>query len=154
MALHKEQERLSRELGSKDVLFGSLCNQANLLKNYGYPDDAMALYKEAEQLSRELGNKNGLQASLNNQAMILTTRGDLDGAMPLYKESERLCRELDNPERLSISLANQADALKRIPSRKGEARRLAQQALAIAARHGYQRLVPQFQHICDSIPSN
>ena len=154
MALHKEEERLCRELANKDGLSYSLGNQAVILKARGDLDGAMALHKEEERLCRELGNKHGLQHTLGNQANILYARGNLDGAMALHKEKERLCRELGNPEGLSVSLANQALVLSRTPGRRREARRLADEALAVATRHGYRQLIPQFQRIRDSIPSS
>jgi tetratricopeptide (TPR) repeat protein len=153
MALYKDQERLCRELGNKDGLSNSLAGQALILKARGDLDGAMALHKEEERICRELGNKAGLQASLGNQAVILKARGDLDGALALYKEQERICRELDNPQGLSISLANQALLLSKAPNRRDEARRLADEAVAIANRHGFQQLVPQFQGIRDAIPA-
>jgi len=115
---------------------------------------AMALHKEQERLCRELGNKDGLQTALAGQASILQNRGDLDGAMALRKEEERLCREVGNPEGLLISLANQASILSNMPGHGREARRLADEALAIATRHGYQLLVPQIKQLRDGIPSN
>ncbi|MGA2457752.1 MAG: DUF4062 domain-containing protein [Terriglobales bacterium] len=154
MALHKEEERLCRELGKKVALAGALGNQALVLYSRGDLDGAMVLHKEAERLCRELGNKQGLQASLGGQALILYSRGDLDGAMALLKAQERLCRELGNPEGLSISLSNQAELLSGAPDRRGEARRLADEALAIATRHGYRQLLPEFQRIRDSISSS
>jgi tetratricopeptide (TPR) repeat protein len=154
MALHKEEERICRELGDKDGLSTSLGNQALILSDREDLDGAMALYKECERIWRELGNKQRLQALLGNQAPILFSRGDLDGAMTLFKEQERLCRELGNPEGLSISLANQASMLEGSPERRSEARRLADEALAIATRHGYQQLVPGIQRIRDSISSS
>jgi hypothetical protein len=123
-----------------------------ILKNRGDLAAAMALHKHQERLCRKLGNKDGLQRTLGNQALILSTRGDLGGAMALSKEQERLCRELGNPEGLAISLANQADLLSNIAGRGPEARRLADEALAIANRYGFQRLVPQIQRIRGSIP--
>ena len=109
MALHKEQERICRELGNKDGLQASLGNQALILKARGDLDGAMALHKEEERICRELGNKDGLQASLGNQALILKARGDLDGAMALHKEQERICRELGNKDGLA-SLPRQPGA--------------------------------------------
>jgi tetratricopeptide (TPR) repeat protein len=154
MPLHKEEERLCRELGNKHGLGGSLNNQANILRARGDLDGAMALHKEAERLCRDLGNKLGLAQTLGNQANVLRARGDLDGTMALYKESERLWRELDNPEGLAIALANEASLLSGTPNRRGEARRLANEALAIVTRHGYQQLVAQFQRVRDSILSS
>ena len=55
---------------------------------------------------------------------------------------------------LSISLANQAELLSSTPGRRREARRLADEALAIATRHGYRQLIPEIQRIRDPIPSS
>jgi len=131
MALHKEAERLCRDL-----------------------DGAMALHKEEESSCRELGHKDGLSVSLGNQALILIDRGKLDGTVALFKEQERLCREFGNLNGLSISLANQALLLSEAHGRRREARRLADEALAIATRHGYPQLVPRILSIRDSIPMN
>jgi tetratricopeptide (TPR) repeat protein len=154
MALHKEKERLCRDLGYKVGLSDSLVNQGTILYSRGDLDGALALCQEQERLCRELGNKNGLSISLGNQGVILEARGDLDGAMALYKEQERLFRDLGNPYGLSYSLANQALLLSSTPGRRREARRLADEALAIATRHGYQRLVPEIERIRDFIPSS
>ena len=45
MALHKEQERICRQLGNLDSLQISLCNQAGILYARGQLDQAMASYK-------------------------------------------------------------------------------------------------------------
>jgi hypothetical protein len=74
--------------------------------------------------------------------------------MVLYKEEEHTCREIGNPKSLSISLANQAELLSGTPDRRDEARRLAEEALAIATRHGYQQLVPGIKRLRDSILSS
>jgi len=97
-----------------------------------------------------LGNKNDLQITLGNLALILHVRGDLDGALSLCKEQERICRELDNPEGISVSLAKQAMLISDFPERKEEARRLAQEALEIATRHGYPQWVDKIQLLLNS----
>jgi len=151
MALYKEHERLCRELGNKNGLQRSLGNQATILYTRGDLDGAMELHKEEESICRELGNKDELQISLGNQAMILCARRDLDEAMVLYKEREHVCRGLGNPDGLCRSLAGQASILIGTPGRRGEAKKLADEALAIAIRHGFRQLVPQFQRIRNSI---
>jgi tetratricopeptide (TPR) repeat protein len=151
--MHKEEERICRELGSKEGLQNTLGNQANILYARGDLDGAMTLNKEKERLCQELGNKIGLQATLGNQANILYARGDLDGAMALYKETERLGRERGYPEELPISLASQARVLRCSAEGKDEARRLVDEALAIATLHGYGRLIPNLERIRDSISS-
>ena len=151
-ALHKEEERLCRELGNKNGLAYTLGNQANIVYARGDLHGALVLHKEAERLCRELGNKAALQVALGQQALILKDRGDLNGAMALHKEKERLCRELGNQHGLAISLANQASLISSVQGQRREARRLADEALAIATRHGYHQLVPGLQRIRDSIP--
>jgi len=153
MALHKEAERLCRELGNKDGLQAVLGNQASVLSDRGDLAGAMALYKEQERLRRQLGDKAGLAKTLGNQGNVLSDRGDLAGAMALYKEAERISRELGNHEGIAISLANQAVLLSSRPGQTPQARRLVDEALAIATRHGYRRLLPKFQRIRDSIPA-
>ena len=152
MALFQEQENLCRELGNKDGLQAALGNQANIFQAQGNLDRAMVMYEEVERLCHETGNKDGLSKSLCNRGLIFYRRGDLDRAMSLLKEHECLCRELGNPKEIAISLANQAAVLSDAPGLRGEARRLAEEALAIATRHGYQSLVPRLQRIRDSIP--
>ena len=46
MALHKEQERICRELGDLAGVSGSLNNQAVILRTRGDLDSAMALHKQ------------------------------------------------------------------------------------------------------------
>jgi len=108
MELMKQEEQICRELGNKDGLSASLCNQAVILQARGDLDGAMELYKQQEHIFRELGNKDSLSISLGNQAVILDARGDLDGAMELHKQEEQICRELGNKGGLSTSLGNQA----------------------------------------------
>jgi tetratricopeptide (TPR) repeat protein len=132
MALHKEQEKICRQLGNLDGLQASLGNQALILKDRGDLDGAMALHKEEEKICRQLGNLAGLQASLGNQALILQDRGDLDGAMALHKEKERICRQLDTKEGLAITLGNQALLLGQNLNRWRAALPLAEEAHQIA----------------------
>jgi len=98
MVLHKEEERLCRELGNKDSLQASLGNQAVILKARGDLDGAMALFKEQERLCRELGNPEGLSISLANQARLLSGTPDR--------------------RREARQLAEQADTLDIIPGRE------------------------------------
>lgn len=108
---YQKAGKLCQELGNKDGLHASLCNQAVILRDRGDLNEAMTRHKQAEQICRELGNKHGLQASLGNQAVILRDQGDLNGAMALLKQQEHLCRVSGDKDGLSISLGNQADIL-------------------------------------------
>jgi nephrocystin-3 len=172
MALLKQSERLCREVGYKQGLQVSLGNQALILHERGDLESAISLHKVEECLCRELGDRHALSASLGNQALILRDRGDLDGAMALLKEQESLCRELLHKSGLSHSLGNQALILKArrdlegaislanqsaLLSYRGTAeskqagRRLADEALAIAVRHGYSYLLPQIHRLLELI---
>ena len=94
MALHKEQERICRELGNKAGLQASLGNQALILKARGDLEGAMALHKEQERICRELGDKAGLAISLINQASILGQKGNqTKDALSLADKAYRLASE-------------------------------------------------------------
>ena len=74
-ALHKEQERICRQLGNLDALQHSLGNQAVILQARGDLDGAMALHKEKERICQKLGNVESLAISLINQASVLRQIG-------------------------------------------------------------------------------
>jgi tetratricopeptide (TPR) repeat protein len=150
MALYREQACICRELSNKHGLSKALGGQAGVLSLRNDLDGARVLLLEQVRLCRDLGNKNDLQITLGNLALILHVRGDLDGALSLCKEQERICRELDNPEGISVSLAKQAMLISDFPERKEEARRLAQEALEIATRHGYPQWVDKIQLLLNS----
>jgi len=91
MRLHKEEERICRELGNKDGLQRTLGNQANIFYTRGELDEAMRLNKEQERICRELGNKEGLAISLINQASLLSNKlGRHKEALPLAEEAHNL----------------------------------------------------------------
>jgi tetratricopeptide (TPR) repeat protein len=149
MVLHKEQERICRQLGNLAGLQTTLGNQALILKDRGDLDGAMALHEEEERICRQLGNLDGLQATFGNQALILKARGDLDGAMALHKKKERICRQLGNFEGLAISLANQAVVLTQ-GGEAGEGLSLLEEAHRLASRYGYAALAGQIEPILNS----
>jgi len=60
MRLHKEEERICRELSNKDGLQRSSAAGV-ILQDRGELDEAMRLHKEKERICRELGNKEGWQ---------------------------------------------------------------------------------------------
>jgi len=153
LALFRRAEQLCRELGNKEQFCNTLGDEATVYMSCGQNDEAMRLLLIIEGMFREMNNKRGLVKAIGNRAAILMARGDLDGAMILNQEIEPICRQISSPECLSICLANQAIILSQRPAMKCDARRLADEALAIATRHGYQQLVPQFQQIRDSIPA-
>jgi tetratricopeptide (TPR) repeat protein len=94
MALHKEEERICRQLGDSANLQRSLGNQALILEARGDLDGAMALHKEEERICRELGNPAGLARSLANQALLLgLTMGRPRAALPLAEEVYRLASQ-------------------------------------------------------------
>lgn len=119
LALHKEGERLCRDLDLAGGLAMSLVNQAVILYDRADLDGAFESYKGAERLFRELSlieedpvklaYKRGLAKSLTGQANVVRARGDMKRAMVLHKESERLCRELGHKDELVVSLNSQGN---------------------------------------------
>ncbi len=108
MALHMQQEQISRNLGDERLICPTLINQVLILNYRGSWEQAMASYAEAERLSRKSGDVNALVRSLGNQAEILMSRGDLDRAMDLYEDNERSCLQRGDKEGLQASIGNQA----------------------------------------------
>ncbi|MDD5189217.1 MAG: tetratricopeptide repeat protein, partial [Methanoregula sp.] len=90
MKLHKEEERICRELGNINGLQACLGNQALILKARGDLHGAMKLFKEKERICRELGNVNGLAISLINQALILAQQNRHQEALSYAEEAYRL----------------------------------------------------------------
>jgi tetratricopeptide (TPR) repeat protein len=94
LALHKKEEAICLELGSKDGLQASFGNQAVILTAWGRLEEALALNKKKEAICLELGNKDGLQRSYGNQALILQAWCRLEEALALIKKQEAICLEL------------------------------------------------------------
>jgi len=90
MALHKEGERICRELGHKAGLQASLGSQALILQARGDLEGAMALHKEEERICRELGLAEGLGISLYNQARLLLDLDQIRDAVSLAEDAHRL----------------------------------------------------------------
>ena len=93
MALHKEEERICRQLGNLDSLQRSLGNQALILKAWGKLGEAMALHKEEERICRQLGNPEGLAASMANQALLLAQQGQRQEARAKAQEALALAQQ-------------------------------------------------------------
>ena len=93
MALHKEQERICRQLGNLDGLSRTLGNQALILKDRGDLDGAMALFKEVERICRQLGNVESLAIALANQAAVLAQMGRAREGLPLAEQAHQLAAQ-------------------------------------------------------------
>lgn len=96
------------QIGDKDGLQASLCNQATILRSRGKLEEAMKLLKKQEVICHQSRNFNGLQASMGNQAMILMDWGRLKEAMNLHQKRAAVCRERKNNQGLAASLSAQA----------------------------------------------
>ena len=93
MALHKEVERICRELGDRAGLAATLGNEALILRARGDLDGAMALRKVEERTFRELGDPARLATSLANQASLLHKMGRPREARRLAEEAYRLASQ-------------------------------------------------------------
>ena len=147
--VHKQQvyRGLLEQLLDHPYTAGKL---ARLFRETGLLEEAGGLWVALAGYYRELGDPAGLSISLGNQALILKARGDLDGGMALLQEQERLCRQLGDPQGLAISLANQAVLLAQ-QERPLQALQMAEQALALASRHGNAALLQQIRPIVERL---
>jgi hypothetical protein len=93
MALHKEEERICRQLGNLDSLSNSLGNQAIILKAWGKLEEAMDLHKEEEGICRKLGNIEGLCICWVNQGAIYGKMGQPAKHIALLEDALALAHE-------------------------------------------------------------
>ena len=106
--LLEDCEQLSRKVGDKFHLSGSLRVRSWILADWGRLREAMGFLVEQEEICRTLDDRIGLQRNLGNQALIQRAWGRLDVAMALFKEQEDICRKVADESGLQRSLGNQA----------------------------------------------
>jgi tetratricopeptide (TPR) repeat protein len=99
--LHKKEEALCLELGSKDGLQSSYGNQAVILKDWGRLEEAFELLKKVESLALELGNRSALAYCYWNWGLLAreqrdrnTEREKLAAALEIFTELN-MARERD-----------------------------------------------------------
>ncbi|MCX6055280.1 MAG: DUF4062 domain-containing protein [Chloroflexi bacterium] len=112
LALHKEEERISREVGDAVGLAGSIGNQGLVMQIRGDLDRALTLHQEAEKIFYVQSDQIGQAGSLINQALAFYQRGDLDRSEGLADAAEHIFRELGNKTGLKTSLNCKALILK------------------------------------------
>jgi len=97
MALHKKQEALCIELGSKNGLQASYGNQALILKDWGQLEEAMALHKKQEALCIELGNRSSLGYCYWNWGLLAREQQDRNTERGKLKEALQIFTKLNMP---------------------------------------------------------
>ncbi len=112
LALVKELEQLSKEIGNEEAMTALVGGQALILKMRGESKKAMRILKRDERNCREQGHMKGLLSSLELQSVILSERRDWKGAMKANRKQEEICRELGDEEGLESVLSCQAENLR------------------------------------------
>jgi tetratricopeptide (TPR) repeat protein len=107
LELHREEERICRELGDLSHVGIALGNQGVIHSSLGELDRAMELQRESERICRELDDPKGVLITLGNQAQILRARGEQERALELHQEEAALARKIGYREGLASSLGNQ-----------------------------------------------
>ena len=97
MKILKEEERISRELGSNEFLSECLGCQAVIPTKWDKLKEAMILFKEKERICLEIGNKDGIYACHVSQATIIANwvkqaslyleKGDFENALNNFKNA-------------------------------------------------------------------
>jgi len=93
MGLHKEEERLCRELNYQDGLQVCLGSQALILSVWGRLEEAVELHEEEERICRDLNNPEGLSICLVNQGAIYGKKGEREKQIALLREALAIARE-------------------------------------------------------------
>jgi hypothetical protein len=150
--LMREQERICRQLGDLSGLQKSLGNQAILLAQKNDLETALKLHQEEEKLCRQLHDPAALQACLGNQALIYEELGNYDLALDLLEHKEQLCRgELNDPAGTARTLAQQARLFAEKLKQPAHALPLAEEADALATKHGLIQLRRQTSALLQSV---
>jgi hypothetical protein len=90
LALHREEERICRQLGNLDALQTNLGNQGVILTELGQLQEALTLQRQKEQICRRLGNAAGLARALANQALVARLNDDLLEATRLLEQAQAI----------------------------------------------------------------
>lgn len=94
--MHRQAERICRELGDTENLHRALGNQALVLRDIEQLKEALEKHKEEEAICRDRRDLNELSICLGHKGVILYLLGDLKRAMEVLEEQERICRALGN----------------------------------------------------------
>lgn len=94
LALHEQSLAISREIGDRKGIAGSLNNIALIARYRGDNDTARALLEEAIKINRDLGNRRWEAINLNNLGSILHNLGDYPAAYALQEQSLAIFTDL------------------------------------------------------------
>ncbi|MCJ7626173.1 MAG: DUF4062 domain-containing protein [Anaerolineaceae bacterium] len=108
--LHKQEEKLYRQIGSLEGISTSLGNQAILLTGIDNKK-AMMLLQEAERISRQIGDLAGLQGLIGQKAELYVLRGENEKAILHLEEQEQMCKRLGMDDGIAQSLSRRAQIL-------------------------------------------
>ncbi len=111
MTLHKEEERICREIGDTESLQRCLGNQALILRDLGRPREALLILEEQERICREGNYEFGLQLCLGEMGVLYQNEGKYEKALDLLREQEAISRRIHEYEALQRALLNQATIL-------------------------------------------
>lgn len=109
LRLHREEESIYRQMGDKDGIAISLCNQAVLMQEGGNLNAAMRYHEEEEHLCRDIENMEGVSVSLTNQGRLLRKQGKTAEALVRMTEAVYIARQLGLKNLLGNALSNLAD---------------------------------------------
>jgi tetratricopeptide (TPR) repeat protein len=97
-------------------------------------DEAERHYREAARLKEEnglIGGPNGAATTWNQLAIVSQNAGKSEAAESWFRKTMGANRNSGNPIRMAVDLSNLANLLQTQPGRLAEARRLAEEALAL-----------------------
>jgi non-specific serine/threonine protein kinase len=136
--LYEESLNISRELGDKGAIAGSLSHLGTVAEYQGDYLAARALYEESLSIGRELGDKRAIAGPLRHLGRLARMQGELLAAQTLLGECLELLRELGDARSIAYvinSLGNLA----------------LQQDDYMGARSRFEESLTGFQHLGDNI---
>jgi tetratricopeptide (TPR) repeat protein len=97
MTLHHKEEAICLELGDRDGIQKSYCNQANVLRDWGRLDEAMELLQKQETICLDLNNKEGLAHCYREWGRLARKQGDRRTEREKLEQAFALFTELKMP---------------------------------------------------------
>lgn len=108
LEVHKQEEKIGRELSDDVILCYSLINQSSILRNMTKHADALTMFDEIESLCEKTNNMELQQACLLQKADSLRSTGNINKAASSLEQLIELSRSINDKPVLATSLGKKA----------------------------------------------
>jgi SagB-type dehydrogenase family enzyme len=128
---HQAARRLFQQLHEPEMEAAACHQLGRVYHEQRQSDEAERYYREAARISEERGHLAAAAQTWNQLGVLAQETGKPETAEGWYRKALAVDRQIGNPSRLRHRLSNLADLLQNQPDRLVDARRLAEEALAV-----------------------